>query len=313
MIQRSNLKRTCNTDILDPWFITGFFDAEGSFTISISKESRNKTGWRVKLITSLTLHEKDKDILLKLKDYFNIGTIYKPRSNSICWSVTSLNDLDVLVNHFESYPLVTKKRADYELFKQALNLLKTKEHLTKEGLMKIVSLKSVINLGLSPDLKEALMEDLYSNSNTIIETIERPEVVSSIPDSNWVSGFASGEGSFGVQIYKANTKIGEAVKLSFTLVQHIRDENLVNSFKDYFDCGGVINTENAVYFKVTKFSDLTGKIIPFFEKFYILGVKSLDFKDFVKISEIMADGRHTTIEGLNEIKTIKSSMNKERL
>lgn len=179
--------------------------------------------------------------------------------------------------------------------------------------MKIVSLKSVINLGLSPDLKEALMEDLYSNSNTIIETIERPEVVSCIPNSNWVSGFTSGEGSFGVQIYKANTKIGEAVKLSFTLVQHIRDENLINSFKDYFDCGGIINTENAVYFKVTKLSDLTGKIIPFFEKFCILGVKSLDFKDFVKISEIMIDGRHITIEGLNEIKSIKSSMNKERL
>ena len=35
--------------------------------------------------------------------------------------------------------------------------------------------------------------------------------------SQWVSGFTSGECHFIIQVYKANTKIGKAVKLIFTL------------------------------------------------------------------------------------------------
>jgi hypothetical protein len=43
--------------------------------------------------------------------------------------------------------LITKKRADYLLFKQVLELIKTKEHLTQEGLEKLVAIKASINIG----------------------------------------------------------------------------------------------------------------------------------------------------------------------
>ena len=35
---------TCNKNKLDPHFITGFTDAEGSFIVIVRKEARNKTG-----------------------------------------------------------------------------------------------------------------------------------------------------------------------------------------------------------------------------------------------------------------------------
>jgi hypothetical protein len=41
------------------------------------------------------------------------------------------------------------------LFKQVVDLMKRKEHLTKEGLNKIVSIKSSLNNGLSEDLMAA--------------------------------------------------------------------------------------------------------------------------------------------------------------
>ena len=40
---------------LDPNFITGFVDAEGSLVISIQKEPKNKTGWTIKSRLSISL------------------------------------------------------------------------------------------------------------------------------------------------------------------------------------------------------------------------------------------------------------------
>jgi hypothetical protein len=64
-------------------------------------------------------------------------------------------DLAVLMDHLDSYPLITKKRADFELFKRILELMNRQEHLTQEGLIKIVSIKASMNRGLSEDLQIA--------------------------------------------------------------------------------------------------------------------------------------------------------------
>ena len=72
------------------------------------------------------------------------------------------------------------------------------------------------------------------------------------------------------------------------------------------------HSENAVVFKVTKFSDLTQNIIPFFSKYPILGVKSKDFYDFCEVADIMKEKGHLTIEGLNKIRLIRDRMNTGR-
>jgi len=76
----------------------------------------------------------------------------------------------VIINHFDKYPLITQKRADYELFKQAVELMEQKEHLTPEGLAKIVALKASMNTGLSEELKAAFPEIL---------PVSRPSVLNS--------------------------------------------------------------------------------------------------------------------------------------
>lgn len=35
---------------MDPWFLTGLVDAEGCFIIGISRNSKSKIGWGVKLV-----------------------------------------------------------------------------------------------------------------------------------------------------------------------------------------------------------------------------------------------------------------------
>jgi len=70
--------------------------------------------------------------------------------------------------------------------------------------------------------------------------------------------------------------------LKFTISQHIRDKQLLESFINYFNCGYLNSDSNGVLFIVTKFSDINEKIIPFFDKYSINGTKSLDFEDLKK-------------------------------
>ena len=63
-------------------------------------------------------------------------------------------------------------------------------------------------------------------------------------------------------------------------------------------------------FVVTKFSDITEKIIPFFDKYPLVGAKRQDYLSFVKVAELMQAKAHLTKEGLEQIKQIKVGMNR---
>ena len=98
----------------------------------------------------------------------------------------------------------------------------------------------------------------------------------------------------------------------FQLTQHSRDEKLMRSLIELLKCGKIYKNRYAFYFTVSKFSDITEKIIPFFKKYPILGVKALDFADFCKVAEMMKDKKHLTKDGLEKIKKIKAGMNRQR-
>ncbi len=65
-------------------------------------------------------------------------------------------------------------------------------------------------------------------------------------------------------------------------------------------------------FVVSGLSDITAKIILFFEKYPIVGVKVLDFSDFCKASKLIKDKAHLTEPGLENICLIKAGMNRGR-
>jgi hypothetical protein len=107
-------------------------------------------------------------------------------------------------------------------------------------------------------------------------------------------------------------KIGYLVELTCKITQHYRDEQLMRSLIEYFGCGNVYKNRDTVEFKITKFSDLTEKIIPFFEKYPIQGAKFVDYLDFVKVIKLIQNKAHLTEEGLDQIRKIKAGMNRGR-
>ena len=181
---------------LDPRWLTGFADGEGSFSLSIVRSKINKIDWAVRPRFQITQHAKDWTQLEAVKKYLGVGRISKERSESLQFRVASLKELEAVINHFDQYPLITQKSADFELWKRVIGLMKSQEHLTPDGLRKIVALKASMNLGLSEKLKMAF-PDVVPAERPIVEL---PQTI----DPNWLAGFSSGEGSFLINIFKLN-------------------------------------------------------------------------------------------------------------
>ena len=289
------------------WLLTGFSDGEAHFYISILKNDKCNTGFAVQLSYEIILHQKDKALLELFQSYLGVGTI-RNKPNFVSFKIANSEDLCVLLNHFDNYPLITQKCADYYLFKRAFYIFKSKEHLTKEGLRKLVAIKASMNRRNLPTNLKITFPDIIPIERPVIKDQE-------IKNPLWLSGFTSAEGSFFVTFSEAlNSKGGKKVNLRFSLAQHSRDEALIRSLIQYLDCGQVYvrGSGNAVDFKITKFDNLIGKLIPFFRTNPLIGVKALDFQDFCKIAELMKNKGHLTPEGLEEIKKIKEGMNLKR-
>jgi hypothetical protein len=108
------------------------------------------------------------------------------------------------------------------------------------------------------------------------------------------------------------------VFLRFSVHLHIRDLEVLEGIaiylkgKDSFN-KKIILSENSANLQMTKYSDIVNIIIPFFDSYPILGMKSLDFEDFKKVSKIIETKEYLTKPSMyNEIIKIKSGMNLAR-
>ena len=291
---------------LNPWFITGFVEAEGSFILNINSKSDLKNKWGVRASFKITLHLRDKALLEQIQSYFGVGNLYIVGS-SVSYEVNSLKGLENIIAHFNKYSLITQKYSDFELFKLAITLIKGEEHLSIEGLHKLVNIKASMNRGLSDKLIKE-----FTNLFPII----RPKIPNQIiPDPYWIAGFTSGEGCLMVRVRNSSTNLtGYRVELVFQITQHARDNILIMSLIDYLGCGNFRERKGGLAgdYIVYKLSDITDKLIPFFDKYPILGVKSLEYNDFKLVSNIMKKKEHLTKKGINQVIKIQSGMNSKR-
>ena len=185
---------------------------------------------------------------------------------------------NVIIPHFIQYPLLTQKAADFKLFVRIVQLLKEGAHLNKEGLATIVNIKSSLNEGIS---------DFVISQFTQIKPVTKEIILTTkIIDPHWIAGFVSGEGNFDAGIRKATEDSRprpERVYLRFRITQNDKDLNLMYLIVNYLDAGRIDwdrrKGNSTVTIVVGNFLDITNKIIPFFDKYQIIGVKNLDYLD----------------------------------
>lgn len=290
---------------LNPLFVTGFSDAESSFVVTILKNPRYKIGWNVQARFQIKLHEKDRALLLLIQNYFQgIGYISKINNKStVEFRVSDITSLkNIILPHFDKYPLLTNKYQDFIIFKQIVLLMSENKHTNLEGLKEILEQSASLNWGLPKSLKESF-PSIVGVKRIIVDN----NILNNIC-SEWIAGFASGESNFYITISRGNK-----VWLRFSVAQDSRDLLLLKNLVRIFNCGYVAQYKNreVCEFIVTKIDDIIVHIIPFFEKYQIKGTKYNDYLKFKEAAVIIKNKEHLTEKGLNKIIDLKKSMNKK--
>jgi len=108
---------------LDPWWIFGFTDGEGCFRVSIIENKKYYQGWEIQPRFQLTLHQRDKPLLARIKNSLRVGHIYKSGLNSVQLQVRSIKELKVIIEYFDKYPLITQKYSDFNFLKMVVEKL----------------------------------------------------------------------------------------------------------------------------------------------------------------------------------------------
>jgi hypothetical protein len=289
---------------LDPWFITGFTDAEACFSVNFSENKKLKLGWRVQPNFRIELHTKDLDLLKSIQLFFkDIGEFgVNSTRESVFFQVRNLDDLvNIIIPHFDKYPLQSVKSIDYLLWKQCISLMVTKEHLTQAGLAKIVSIKGAINLGLS---------DKLSNSFPHVKVLTRPEFIVSenIINPYWITGFFEGDGSIFVSINSTTNFVNPVMVIELNK----REKPLLEKIQLFFEGIGNIYSNpsnNTVQWKVGKLSNIK-KAILHFNSYPLMGFKSYNFIIWTEIIFLIETKAHLTPEGLVRVKSLKDQLNK---
>ena len=306
----NNTSSIANSNIDFPYWVTGFSDAESSFSIRVAKDSLRKHGVRIAPIFSIELHVRDINLLELIKSYFGVGTIIERIRNgrpSVIYSVQSLKDLkEKIIPHFSKYSLLTQKKSDFIFFSKIVEIINEKKHLTYENIIEILSLKSCMKKTISP---------ILTNLFPTVKIGEKIPIFSEkIESKSWLLGFIEGKGNFYIKIKKINHEI-KSVTPVFSISQHSQDTHLMNLIKDYLNCGNlefVPTRPNIVNFVVYKIHDISNKILIFFNEFPLIGIKRLDCEEFFQVVSLMNEGEHLTYDGKKTIANIKKKMNSKR-
>jgi hypothetical protein len=138
-------------------------EGEGCFCVSFAIRPKLKAGVEVRPSFSLSLNEKDLELLRDLQAFFGCGWIRESKSDrTYKYEARSLRDLaDSIVPHFERYPLRGSKATSFAAFKDACRMIEQGDHLRRDGLRGIIDVAYEMNLGkrrlTRDDLLRALM------------------------------------------------------------------------------------------------------------------------------------------------------------
>lgn len=303
------LSNTNFKNIMNPWYITGITDGEGSFQITIQDmNNEGFTGYKPFLEFKITQKDYSVEILHEIKNYFGCGRINIDNSKTLTMKYVVTNNSDLInkiIPHFDKYPLKTSKYLNYLDFKTAGYLMYEKNHYKKDGIETLREIKSKMN-------KSRSFKDKYEYCWSKDINIE-PE---------WLQGFIDGEGSFQCEMSLNNKiKLYPDINFSLQIQQSNHDvavlyaiKNFLNSgyLKPKYDIKDVESTMNSVRNVTGLWIRDTEIICNFIDKYPLFTIKRLDYLDWKRLIYLKRINAHKYKEGLYLMRKIKLSMNNNR-
>lgn len=307
------INKNNNNNNLKPIWITGFSDGESSFSVAIIRDKAYKMGIYFIPAYAIELKDKDLDLLYKIQVFFKgVGRIHRIKGKGhAVYVVNSISDLmEVIIPHFTKYPLLTVKRITFLLFKDIVELMYRKRHLTLDGVQSIINIRASMNQGV---IKHSIkhLETFYKITPVSLPPLN-PLSVNDI-NVDWLVGFTDAEGCFFINIRLNRKRDGYWVVPSFSLVQHSRDTLLFSLIKEFLQGGFIDNSvKNVIRYRTERLSFILEVIILIFNNNCLQSRKLKDYLSFCSACQLINDKAHLTEEGLIKIKDIKNNMNSKR-
>ena len=133
---------------LNAEWITGFVDGEGYFHVDISRHEGMSVGVQVLPEFTVVQHERDAQLLHAIKAYFGCGVVRKNHGDRMAYRVRERKLLNErIVPFFVEHPLQSKKRIDFEKFRDVLRMMERDEHLSEVGVEQIRRIAEQMNRG----------------------------------------------------------------------------------------------------------------------------------------------------------------------
>lgn len=138
------------------------------------------------------------------------------------------------------------------------------------------------------------------------------EGANSMLHPSYIVGFVDGEGCFSITINRNGDRLPE-VRLIFEIELREDDEPILREISKTLDCGNIYRLEYARYakwrphvkLKISNFTDISTKIIPFFKRYPLQAKKRLDFEKFCLAAELIKAKQHLSSDGVARIRALK--------
>jgi len=292
--------------------------------MSIFKSKTAAIGWTVEPCFIITLHVRDLELLNSIRGFFSVGSVLIV-GNDARFRVRSRSELNVIIAHFNNYPLQTTKALNFTYFCEILNFINNRVHTNIPGFLKLCSLINKLNKPLSQPLLDKLAEigplpsvEFETSLNLSASNIEQ------VLNPYWISGFALffltlflseitkkklGEGCF---TYFTKTRVNSAGKtvkdysLVFEISQRTQDLHILNLIASYFKTGKVYtDTSRISRYRLRTKDPISNTLIPHFKNYPLAGHKALQCSLWFKIVCLLNDQVRTEQRDIELEKLIK--------
>ncbi len=129
------------------YYLAGFVDGEGIFSVAIIRHPAQRLGWMINPVFQVYQHQKHREVLDLFQEYFGTGSIYRKSGIHpvLTFSINARQSLlDRVIPFFERYPVLTKKD-EFQRFRRIVKGMENKEHWTIDGFKRLVSLAYEMN------------------------------------------------------------------------------------------------------------------------------------------------------------------------
>ena len=157
---------------LDPWWVAGFVDGEGCFSVSIHRNelARPTAGWHIQPTFQVTQHHDQRSVLESIRDFFDCGQVRSKGSGSSVdvYTVHSTIQLEERIIPFFTRYRLRVKGDDFETFAQIVKAIRARSHHNRDVFEDVVRLAYSMN-AIGKQRKRPIEEILMGSSETARE------------------------------------------------------------------------------------------------------------------------------------------------